>query len=173
MLLQVYGNENHVEGEDVDVLVPPLDGALVPAHDQVKEEVGGHAVHTGQSTPTELRLLASSGGNHLQVELQRLGDYFIQSLFENFRLYLVIQPVFPCEAVEVFLGHGDVEVADDVVPLPAQAVNHTVVHLLGDLLVLQQDDLDDFIEKVKLTPAKAAVRKSFPSKTLGSGSSGE
>ena len=71
------------------------------------------------------------------------------------------------------VDHGDVEVSHHVVSLPAQAVNHTVVHLLGDLLVLQQDDLDDFIEKVKLTPAKAAVRKSFPSKTLGSGSSGE
>ena len=35
MLLQVYGNENHVEREDVNVLVPPLDRALVP---------GGHEV---------------------------------------------------------------------------------------------------------------------------------
>ena len=109
----------------------------------------------------------------MQVELQSLEDYFIHSLFDNSRLHLVIQPILPCEAVEVFLGHGDVEVADDVLPLPAQAVNHTVVHLLGDLLVLQQDDLDDCVEKVKLTPAKAAVRRSFPSKTLGSGSSGE
>ena len=46
MLLQVDGNEDHMEGEDVDVLVPPLDGALVPAHDEVEEEVGGHAVHS-------------------------------------------------------------------------------------------------------------------------------
>ena len=35
VLLQVYGNENHVEREDVNVLVPPLDRALVP---------GGHEV---------------------------------------------------------------------------------------------------------------------------------
>ena len=35
MLLQVYGNKNHVEREDVNVLVPPLDRALVP---------GGHEV---------------------------------------------------------------------------------------------------------------------------------
>ena len=74
MLLQVYGNEDHVEGEDVNVLVPPLDGALIPAHDQVEEKVSGHAVDPGKSTPTELRLLASSGCNHLQVEFQRLGD---------------------------------------------------------------------------------------------------
>ena len=65
MLLQVYGNEDHVEGEDVNVLVPPLDGALVAAHDQVEEEVCGHAVHPGKSTPAELGLLASSGGHHL------------------------------------------------------------------------------------------------------------
>ena len=39
---------------------------------QVQEEVGGHAVDPGKSTATELRLLASSGGNHLQVEFQRL-----------------------------------------------------------------------------------------------------
>ena len=110
----------------------------------------------------------------MQVELQRLGDYLIQSLFDHFRLYLVIEPILPSEAVEVFLGHGDVKVADNVIPLPAKAVYHTVVHLLCDLLVLQQDDLDDFfLVKVKLTPVKAAVRRSFPSNTLGSGSSGE
>ena len=93
-------------------------------------------------------------------------------LFDHFKLYLVIQPVFPCEAVEVFLGHGDVEVADNVVPLPAQAVDHTVVHLLCDLLELKER-FRHFHTKGKLTPAKAAVRRSFPSKTLGSGSSGE
>ena len=172
MLLQVDGNKNHVEGEDIDVLVPPLDGALVPAHDQVEEEVGGHAVNPGKSTPTELGLLASSGCNHLQVEFQRLGDYVTHLLFDHYKLYLVIQPIFPCEAVEVFLGHGDVEVADDVVPLPAQAIDHTVVHLLCDLLVLKES-FSYFHAKGKLTPAKAAVRRSFPSNTLGSGSSGE
>ena len=40
MLLQVDGDEDHVECEDVNVLIPPLDGALVPAHDQVQEEIG-------------------------------------------------------------------------------------------------------------------------------------
>ena len=138
MLLQVDGNEDHVEGEDVDVLVPPLDGALVPAHDQVKEEVGGHAVDPRESAPAELRLLASSGSNHLQVEFQRLGDHVKHLLFDHFKLHLVIQPVLPCEAVEVFLGHGDVEVADDIVALPPQAVYHTVMHLLRYLLVLQK-----------------------------------
>ena len=83
MLLQVDGNEDHVEGEDVDVLVPPLDGALVPAHDQVKEEVGGHAVDPRESAPAELRLLASSGSNHLQVEFQRLGDHVKHLLFDH------------------------------------------------------------------------------------------
>ena len=72
MFLQVDGDEDDVEGEDVDVLVPPLDRALVAAHDQVEEKVCGHAVDPGKSTATELRLLASSGGNHLQVEFQRL-----------------------------------------------------------------------------------------------------
>ena len=47
MLLQVDWHENHVEGEDVHILVPPLDGALVAAHDQIEEEVGGHAVDPG------------------------------------------------------------------------------------------------------------------------------
>ena len=47
MLLQVNGNQNHVEAEDVDVLVPALDGSLVAPHDQVEEEVGGHAVDPG------------------------------------------------------------------------------------------------------------------------------
>ena len=47
MLLQVDGDEDNVEGENVDVLVPPLDGALVAAHDQVEEEVSGHAVDPG------------------------------------------------------------------------------------------------------------------------------
>ena len=47
MLLQVDGNKDHVEGEDVNVLVPPLDGALIPAHDQVEEKVSGHAVDPG------------------------------------------------------------------------------------------------------------------------------
>ena len=126
----------------------------------------------GKSTPTELGLLASSGGNHLQVEFQSLGYHVKHSLFDHFKLHLVIQPVFPGEAVEVFLGHGDVEVADDVVPLPAQAIDHTVVHLLCDLLVLKER-LRYFHAEGKLTPAKAAVRRSFPSKTLGSGSSGE
>ena len=65
VLLQVDWHENHVEGEDVHILVPPLDGALVAAHDQVEEEVCGHAVDPGKSTPAELGLLASSGGHHL------------------------------------------------------------------------------------------------------------
>ena len=66
------------------------------------------------------------------------------TLFDHSKLHLVIQPVLPCEAVEVFLGHGDIEVANDIVPLPSQAVYHTVVHLLRDLLVLQEKGSDVF-----------------------------
>ena len=45
---------------------------LVPAHDEVQEEVGGHGVHSWKTTSVELGLLTSFVGNHLQVELQGL-----------------------------------------------------------------------------------------------------